>query len=73
MVGWVVCVRVVFFFDYFGVGLWMDWILICKVLIFGVVEGLMEFLLVLSIGYLIVVGSFLNFNDLYVKMFDVVI
>ncbi|WP_261508661.1 undecaprenyl-diphosphate phosphatase [Burkholderia multivorans] len=51
----------------------MDWILICKALILGVVEGLTEFLPVSSTGHLIVAGSFLNFNDTHAKTFDVVI
>ncbi|WP_282961204.1 undecaprenyl-diphosphate phosphatase, partial [Burkholderia cenocepacia] len=51
----------------------MDWILICKALILGVVEGLTEFLPVSSTGHLIVAGSFLNFNDSHAKTFDVVI
>jgi undecaprenyl pyrophosphate phosphatase UppP len=51
----------------------MDWILIGKALILGVVEGLTEFLPVSSTGHLIVAGSFLNFNDAHAKTFDVVI
>ncbi|KVN94022.1 UDP pyrophosphate phosphatase [Burkholderia ubonensis] len=51
----------------------MDWILICKTLILGVVEGLTEFLPVSSTGHLIVAGSFLNFDDAHAKTFDVVI
>jgi len=51
----------------------MDWILICKALILGVVEGLTEFLPVSSTGHLIVAGSLLDFNDAHEKTFDVVI
>ncbi|CAE6732216.1 undecaprenyl-diphosphate phosphatase [Paraburkholderia nemoris] len=51
----------------------MDWLLACKALILGVVEGLTEFLPVSSTGHLIVVGSLLNFTDDHAKTFDVVI
>jgi len=51
----------------------MDWLLACKALILGIVEGLTEFLPVSSTGHLIVAGSLLNFNDTHAKTFDVVI
>jgi len=51
----------------------MDWILISKALILGVVEGLTEFLPVSSTGHLIVVGSALNFSGDFAKTFEVVI
>lgn len=51
----------------------MDWILICKALILGVVEGLTEFLPVSSTGHLIVAGSLLDFSGDFAKSFDVVI
>ncbi|MGF6922200.1 undecaprenyl-diphosphate phosphatase [Paraburkholderia sp. 40] len=51
----------------------MDWLLACKALILGVVEGLTEFLPVSSTGHLIVVGSLLDFSDEHAKTFDVVI
>src|ERR1700744_6412917 len=51
----------------------MDWILMIKALVLGVVEGLTEFLPVSSTGHLIVAGSLLNFTDAQSKTFDVVI
>ncbi|WP_322105262.1 undecaprenyl-diphosphate phosphatase [Paraburkholderia sp. J41] len=51
----------------------MDWILTCKALILGIVEGLTEFLPVSSTGHLIIAGSVLKFNGEYAKTFDVVI
>lgn len=51
----------------------MDFILLLKALILGVVEGLTEFLPVSSTGHLILVGDLLNFNDEKGKLFEVVI
>src|SRR5580698_5744735 len=51
----------------------MDWLLACKALILGIVEGLTEFLPVSSTGHLIVAGSLIDFTGDHAKTFDVVI
>jgi undecaprenyl-diphosphatase len=51
----------------------MDFILLVKALVLGIVEGLTEFLPVSSTGHLIVAGSLLNFNDEQGKLFEIVI
>ncbi len=51
----------------------MDFPLLLKALILGVVEGLTEFLPVSSTGHLILVGDLLDFNDEKGKIFELVI
>ena len=51
----------------------MDFILLLKAVILGVVEGLTEFLPISSTGHLILVGDLLDFNDDRGKAFEVII
>jgi undecaprenyl-diphosphatase len=51
----------------------MDFVVVLKALVLGVVEGLTEFLPVSSTGHLVVVGSLLNWNDERGKLFEIVI
>jgi undecaprenyl-diphosphatase len=51
----------------------MDWILLGKALVLGVVEGLTEFLPISSTGHLILVGDLLDFSDEKAKVFEIVI
>lgn len=51
----------------------MDFILLLKALIQGLVEGATEFLPISSTGHLIITGDLLNFNDAKAKVFDIVI
>jgi len=51
----------------------MDWLLLLKAAIMGIVEGLTEFLPISSTGHLILAGDLLNFNDERGKLFEIVI
>ena len=51
----------------------MDTVLLIKVIIMGIVEGLSEFLPISSTGHLILAGSLLNFTGEKVKLFEIVI
>jgi undecaprenyl-diphosphatase len=51
----------------------MDWIVLAKALVLGVVEGLTEFLPISSTGHLILVSDLLGFNDEKGKIFNIVI
>jgi len=51
----------------------MDWIIILKALVLGIVEGITEFLPISSTGHLIIVADLLNFNDDKGKVFEIVI
>jgi undecaprenyl-diphosphatase len=51
----------------------MDWILLLKGFVLGLVEGATEFLPISSTGHLIIVGDFLDFTDERAKVFDIAI
>ena len=51
----------------------MDFLLLFKAAVMGIVEGLTEFLPISSTGHLIVAGSLLNFNYANAKVFEIVI
>lgn len=51
----------------------MDFILLLKAFILGIVEGLTEFIPVSSTGHLIIIGDLLNFNNEVGKVFEIVI
>ncbi|MBD5645040.1 undecaprenyl-diphosphate phosphatase [Clostridium botulinum] len=51
----------------------IDIIFILKAIIIAVVEGLTEFIPVSSTGHMILIGSAINFNGDFAKMFEVVI
>jgi undecaprenyl-diphosphatase len=51
----------------------VDWLLLVKAALMGIVEGLTEFLPISSTGHLILTGSLLNFTGEKVKVFEIAI
>jgi undecaprenyl-diphosphatase len=51
----------------------VEWIVLAKAAVMGIVEGLTEFLPISSTGHLILTASLLNFNGASVKVFEVAI
>ena len=51
----------------------MDFVLLIKAAIMGVVEGITEFLPISSTGHLILAGALIGFDDEKAKVFDIAI
>jgi len=51
----------------------VDWIVLAKAAVMGVIEGLTEFLPISSTGHLILAGSLLDFNGASAKVFEIAI
>ena len=51
----------------------LDFVILLKAAIMGVVEGLTEFLPISSTGHLILAGALLGFDDEKAKVFDIAI
>ena len=51
----------------------IDFVLLAKAALMGIVEGLTEFLPISSTGHLILAGALLGFDDEKAKVFDIAI